>query len=284
MKHLFLVPILGCLPLVAMAGGDCPVEKEKRLAKEARLAKAINTTTDSQKKGRLIAEMADCRDTGWVNQKADMLMILRNRKGDETERKVRVRTLEVAGDGDKGLSIFDTPDDVKGTAVLTWSHSQKADEQWIFLPALKRVKKISSKNKSGPFMGSEFAYEDIASQEVDKYTYEYLRDEEFNGVKCYVVKRYPTYKYSGYKYQIGWIDQEHFNGQKIDYYDRKGALLKTLEFKKYRQYLGEYWRTGQMVMENHQTGKGTTLQWRNYQFGNKYSDRDFDRNTLKRVR
>lgn len=278
MKRLFLVPILSFLPLVATAVEQCPAQEEQRLAQ------AIETATAPEKKGRLIAEMADCRDAGWGDQKADMLMILRNRQGKQTTRKVRVRTLEVAGDGDKGLSIFDTPDDVKGTAVLTWSHSRKADDQWIFLPALKRVKRISSKNKSGPFMGSEFAYEDIASQEVDKYTYEYLRDEEFNGVKCYVIKRYPAYKYSGYKYQIGWVDQQHFNVQKIVYHDRKKALLKTLEFKKYRQYLGKYWRSSVMSMENHQTGKGTTLQWRNYHFRNGYSDRDFDRGTLKRLR
>lgn len=278
MKRLFLVPILSFLPLLAMAIEECPLQEEQRLAK------AIETASDAEKKGRLIAEMADCRNTGWDDQKAEMLMILRNRQGDETQRDVRVRTLEVANDGDKGLSIFDTPPDVKGTAVLTWSHAREPDDQWIYLPALKRVKRISSKNKSGPFMGSEFAYEDIASQEVDKYTYKYLHDENVNGVNCYVVERYPSYEYSGYTRQVSWIDQQHFNMQKIVYYDRKNALLKTLKFQDYRLYLKKYWRAGEMLMKNHQTGKSTTLQWRNYHFRNGYDDRDFDQSTLKRLR
>jgi len=94
-------------------------------------------------------------------------MTLRNRAGKESLRNVRIKNLEVDGDGDKSLSIFDEPADVKGTTSLTWSHSDKPDDQWLYLPALKRVKRISSKNKSGPFMGSEFAFEDIGSQEVD---------------------------------------------------------------------------------------------------------------------
>ena len=118
--------------------------------------------------------------------------------------------MEVPGDGDKSMSIFDKPRDIKGTAVLTWTHSLEADDQWLYLPALKRVKRISSKNKSGPFMGSEFAYEDIASQEVDKYESFYVRDENLNGVDCYVLERIPQYKYSGYTRLEVWFDKEYY--------------------------------------------------------------------------
>ena len=180
-----------------------------------------------EQKGLAISVEADRRDSGWDDSEAQMVMTLRNRQGQQSIRQVRVKNKEVDGDGDKGLSIFDQPRDVKGTAVLTWSHSLKPDDQWIFLPALKRVKRISSKNKSGPFMGSEFAYEDIASQEVDKYQHVYLRDEKANGLDCYVVERRPKYKYSGYTRQHIWIDKQHYRPQKIDYYDRKNALLKT---------------------------------------------------------
>lgn len=253
-------------------------------ANEEELMQAINNANTSEEKGLAITRMADFRDTGWKDQRAEMKMILRNRQGDESTRKVRNRTMEVIGDGDKGLSIFDTPRDVKGTAVLTWSHSLEPDHQWIYLPALKRVKRISSKNKSGPFMGSEFAYEDVASEEVEKYTYKYLNDEEFAGVQCYVIERYPAYKHSGYTRQITWIAKEHFNPQKIVFYDRKNALLKTLEFKNYQQYLGKYWRSDEMSMQNHQTGKSTRLLWKGYEFGNGFTDRDFDKSTLKRIR
>ncbi|MCW8854398.1 MAG: outer membrane lipoprotein-sorting protein, partial [Gammaproteobacteria bacterium] len=122
----------------------------------------------NEQRGLEIAKQADLRDTGYNDSTARLIMELKNKQGDTSIRHVRVKNLEVADDGDKGMSIFDQPADVKGTAFLTYSHSLKADEQWLYLPSLKRIKRISSKNKSGPFMGSEFAYEDISSQEVDK--------------------------------------------------------------------------------------------------------------------
>ena len=136
-------------------------------------------------------------------------------------------------------------------------------------------------------MGSEFAYEDIASQELGKYTYKFLREEVYKRMRCYVVERYPAYKYSGYKRQIAWFDKEHFNPQKIVFYDRKNAKLKTLVFKDYRPYLvhgKKYWRGNEFFMQNHQTGKTTQLKWKKYQFSKGFTNRDFDKNTLKRVR
>ena len=214
-----------------------------------------------EEKGLAIAVEADRRDNGYGDSAAAMTMTLKNRKGDTSVREVRVKSLEVDGDGDKSMSIFDKPADVKGTAFLTYSHSLEPDEQWLYLPALKRVKRISSKNKSGPFMGSEFAYEDISSQEVDKYTYKYLRDEEFEGKPVFVVERYPTYKNSGYKRQIAWIDQQEYIALKTEFYDRKDSLLKTLIWSDYKQYQGKYWRAHSMHMTNHQNGKSTTLEW-----------------------
>ena len=97
-----------------------------------------------------------------------MVMTLKNRAGKTSRRIIRIKTLESKGDGDKSLSLFDEPADVKGTSMLTYSHGLKPDDQWLYLPALKRVKRINSRNKSGPFMGSEFAFEDLGSQEVEK--------------------------------------------------------------------------------------------------------------------
>jgi len=234
--------------------------------------------------GLRIATEHDRQDTGFGDSAATMQMILRNKQGDESVREVRVRTLEVEGDGDKSMSIFDAPADVKGTAFLTFSHINEPDDQWLYLPALKRVKRIASKNKSGPFMGSEFAYEDISSDEVEKYTYRYLRDEVLDGIDCYVVERDPVDEYSGYTRQVVWFDKDEYRPQKIDYYDRKNDLLKTLTFHEYRQYLGRYWRGMRYEMVNHQTGKSTTLIWKEYSFRNGLTDRDFDQNTLKRAR
>ncbi|GMQ84399.1 MAG: outer membrane lipoprotein-sorting protein [Gammaproteobacteria bacterium] len=238
----------------------------------------------AQERGLEIAVEADRRDTGFHDSRASMRMILRNKRGDESTRDIRVRTLEQLDDGDKSLTIFDKPADVKGTNFLTFTHKTGPDDQWLYLPALKRVKRISSRNKSGPFMGSEFAYEDLSSQEIEKYTYKYLRDEACGELQCFVIERIPVDRYSGYTRQLVWLDQQEYRPQKIVFYDRKDTILKTLIYSDYRQYLGKYWRAQDMFMENHQTGKSTRLVWENYRFQTGLTERDFDRNSLKRAK
>ncbi len=239
---------------------------------------------DDEARGLEIATEAEKRNTGWGDQSSTNIMTLRNRHGDESVREIRVRTLEIDGGGDKSLILFDAPADIKGTVFLTHSHAKKPDDQWLYLPALKRIKRISSANKSGPFMGSEFAYEDIASQEIKKYRYKYMKDEKINGFDTYVIEQYPEYKNSGYTRQLVWMDKKMYQVVKIDYYDRKNTLLKTLTFYDFKQYLEKYWRADRMEMVNHQTNKSTTLALENYQFQSNFSQRDFNKNILKRVR
>ncbi len=239
--------------------------------------------TDAQK-GLEIAVEADRRDTGYHDFRAQLTMLLRNKHGNESLREMRTRSLEVEGDGDKTMIIFDQPRDVKGTALLTFSHKTEPDDQWLYLPALKRVKRISSRNKSGPFMGSEFAYEDLASQEVEKYTYRYIKDDTLNDQAMFLIERDPVDENSGYRRQLVWIDQAEYRPQKIEFYDRKDSLLKTLVFRGYFQYLDRYWRAREMFMENHQTGKSTLLTWEDYEFRVDLKDSDFTTNSLKRAK
>lgn len=239
----------------------------------------------SEEKGLRIAQEADKRGNGFGDFTAELQMLLKNRYGEESLRNIRISTLETENDGDKSLSIFDDPRDVKGTAFLTHSHRQGDDDQWLFMPALKRVKRISSRNKSGSFMGSEFAYEDISSQEVEKYTYSYLRDEEYDGSSCFVLERYPVDKEnSGYSKQIVWLDQTEFRTLKVEYYDRKDSLLKTLTLNGYALYLDRFWQPGTMEMLNHQNGKSTLLTWKNYSYRTGLHDGDFHQNALERVK
>nr|CRH07048.1 conserved exported protein of unknown function [Candidatus Magnetococcus massalia] len=238
----------------------------------------------AEEKGLALVQEADRRDAGYQDLTADMVMTLTNRHGETSVRNLRIRMKEVEGDGDKSLSIFDQPRDVKGTAMLTHSHPIKPDDQWMYLPALKRVKRISSRNKSGPFMGSEFAFEDLGSQEVEKYSYKYIRDEAVDGRDSYLIERRPAYKYSGYTRQEVWMDKERWQPNRVIYYDRKNALLKTQTFEGYKQYLNKFWRVDAMHMINHQTGKKTTLEWKDYKFQSGLGDRNFHKSGLKRVR
>lgn len=238
-----------------------------------------------EEKGLEIAREADKRDEGFSDFTADMLMILMNQHGQKSERQMRIRTLEVENDGDKSLTIFDTPRDIKGTAFLSFTHKVGDDDQWLYLPALKRVKRISSRNKSGSFMGSEFSYEDIASQEVEKYTYKWIRDEQFQGMECFVLEKYPVDKEnSGYTKQVIWLDKQEYRAWKVEYFDRKNSHLKTLLTTGYRKYLDKYWRPDEMFMVNHQTGKSTKLITSNYKFRTGLTDSDFNKNSLRRIR
>ena len=211
-------------------------------------------------------------------------MILQDKHGQSTQRSIRNRTLEGKNDGDKSLVIFDTPGDVRGTAFLSHTKKVGSDDQWLYLPALKRVKRIASSNKAGPFMGSEFSFEDIASQEVEKYTYEYLRDEKYDGIDCFVVAYDPVDRKSGYSVQNVWIDKSRYIVLKTEYFDRKKSLLKTLSFEGYNQYLDKYWRADKFIMVNHQTGKKTELKYENWDFNTGLTDKDFKKSILKRVK
>ncbi len=235
-------------------------------------------------KGLSIATAAKQSDAGWQDMQASMQMVLRNSEGQESLREIRIKALEQPDDGDKNLTLFDKPLDVKGTAFLSFSHAVGPDDQWLYLPALKRVKRIASRNKSGPFMGSEFSFEDMSSFEVNKYTYKYIQDSPCSLGNCYVVEQYPVDQYSGYTKRITWVDTQEYRLDKIEFYDRKDALLKTLVYDNYQVYLDQHWRPHTMKMINHQTGKSTDLIWDNYQFQTGLSDSDFNQNALKRAR
>ena len=244
-----------------------------------------------EEKGLAIAREAQKRNEGWVDSKVDAKMILENKQGEKSERNMRLRALEVISDvdGDKSLTYFLSPADVQGTALLSFTHMTKPDDQWLFLPALKRVKRIASANKSGSFVGSEFAFEDLLAQEVARFTYKYLRDEpcptaEAKGLSCFVSERFPVYENSGYTRQVSWIDKKDYQVRKIEFFDRKSEHSKTLLFTDYRLYQGKFWRSHTLVMENHQTAKKTTLALGNFELNAKVDQTEFDPDALSRLR
>ena len=233
--------------------------------------------------GLAIAEEADRRGEGFGDSVSKLTMTLFDGRGNSALREMSGKTLEMPDDGDRTLLFFETPRDVAGTAFLTHSHGERDDDQWLYLPALKRIKRIASSNRSGAFMGSEFSYEDLGNDEVEKYDHRYLGDDAIDGVAMYRLERTPRAE-SGYSRQIVWLDQAELRAQKIDYYDRGGRLLKTLYPRDYRQYLERFWRPLTMEMVNHQNGRRTLLEWRDYRFGLELPPTDFERDALRDIR
>lgn len=248
-------------------------------------APAFAPAQTPEEKGHTIATTAWEKDNGWGDSTVGMSMTLTNRHGQSSQRQMHNRTMEVPGDGDRLLVVFDEPKDVEGTALLSFSHPDRTDDQWLYLPALKRVKRISSANKSGSFMGSEFAFEDVSSDEVARYAYKFLRTETFAGQEAHVVERDPKDPKSGYSVQHVWWDTEYYRPLKIEYYDRKGDLLKTLTYTDYKLYLDRFWRAHVWHMVNHQNGKETRLVFSSdMKFDNGFTDADFTQAALKRAR
>lgn len=277
--RLLAMSLLAWSGAVGAAGQSLPVSLG--LALKA----ALLTASTPSERGLLVARASDTHDSGYVDLQVDLQMLLRSADGRSTQRELSIRQLEVPSDGDKLLVVFSTPKSVKGTALLSYAHKQGQDDQWLYLPAIKRVKKIASKNRSGPFLSSEFAFEDLTPQEVDKYSYELLRTEPCAAGTCYVLQRIAKDKYTGYSRQEQWLDEEHLLTQKIDYFDRRGDLLKTLEVSDYQLFSEQHWRALSLLMSNHQTGKSTQLSWHNYRFATGLdADRDFSANSLRRVR
>jgi len=238
-----------------------------------------------EEKGLAIAREAEKLNSGFGDCTAKLLMTLRNSRGQESTREVRVRVLEVGGNGHRSLCIFDSPKDVKGTAFLAFTYKAGDDDQWLYMPAMKRVKRIAARNKSGSFMGSEFSYEDIATEELEKYRYKWLNDEVYDGNECFVIERYPVDKAnSGYTRQVVRLDKSEYRIYKVDYYDRKNSLLKTLTAKGYRKYLDKFWRATEMNVVNHQTGKSTVIIWSDFEFHTGLKESDFDKSSLENVR
>ena len=238
----------------------------------------------AEEAGRQIATDARERQKGFGNFTASLTMTLRNKRGQESQRELRLKVIEIEGDGDRTLFVFDRPRDVRGTAFLIHAHKDEPDEQWLYLPALKRVKRISSSKKSGSFMGSEFSYEDLSAIEVEKFTHRHLRDEACGDLECAVLERIPLSEDSGYSRQVVWFDREELRTIQVQYFDRRDEHLKTMTVEDYAQYLGRFWRAGTVAMTNHLTGKSTVLNWADFAFGTDLDEGDFTKTALKRAR
>ena len=235
----------------------------------------------STEKGLAIATEVDNRDKGWDDVTVEGEMVLKNKAGNESVRKFRSTILEAAdsSEGDRSIITFSEPRDVRGTALLTHSKIEPDDDsQWIFLPAVKRVKRISSSNRTGKFVSSEFSYEDLGSEEVADNDHIWIEDKPCAhdaALTCAAVESRPKNKRSGYSRRVSFIDLDEYRVHRIDFYNRRGDLEKSLQFQDYRQYEGQFWRAHVMVMDNMQTGKSTRLSWGDYSFRKGLTQRDF---------
>ncbi|MEM1229863.1 MAG: outer membrane lipoprotein-sorting protein [Pseudomonadota bacterium] len=262
------------------AAGILPEAVLALLPADERLA-----SLDPSEAGTRIMRAVEQAQDGFGDLTVDLTMVLRSRSGRETERALTIAQLEVEGDGDLTLVTFERPKAIRGTGLLSHAHPSRDDDQWLYLPALRRVKKIGARNRSGPFLGSEFAFEDLTSTPVEKFEDRYLRREACAKDECYVINRRPLDAFSGYQRQTLWVDTQGLRVLRIEYFDRQERLKKTLVADDFEQHQDRFWRPRRMEMTNARTGKSTLLYWQYFRYSTGLSaSRDFSVNALQRVR
>lgn len=254
------------------------------------LAEAWAPSGDTpEAQGQSIVDEAERRGEGYGDMTATLEMLIRNPRGHEARRELEVKALEVK-DGSRSLTLVKAPKDVRGTALLTHAFDQEEDQQWLYFPAVKRVKRIASSGKSGPFMGSEFSYEDFSAQASEKYDYRYLGEgkvdtDQGKAIDCYQVERIPKPEVdSSYSRHVSWVEKENLWLVKVEFYDRNGDHLKTLEAGDFELHEDKYWRPNKLVMTNVRTQGSSVLRWSDVKFGQGLSERDFSIESLKAAR
>ena len=234
----------------------------------------------AQLTGTQIIEKVYNRETG-NDQTSLLTMTLTNASGQTRVREIR-QFSKVMDDTEKSIMFFQSPADVKNTSFMNWSYdSDKADDQWIYLPALKRVRRISSDSKSDYFMGSDFTYDDLGDRKLNADTHKLLHEEHINGKLCYVVES--KSKDAGYMYSktITWIDKSNFIGVKKEFYDEDGKLLKVLTIKNVEEIAGYYIITNS-EMKNVQKNHSTTMHLSNVQINTGISSDTFTERMMTR--
>ncbi|MBM4204680.1 MAG: outer membrane lipoprotein-sorting protein, partial [Gammaproteobacteria bacterium] len=180
-------------------------------------------------RGREIAALEHAANHGFRDLSVEPQMELTRSNGKSTSRSLRLSQIETVAGTVKTLVVFDLPKAIADTALLTWSNVAADDDQWLYLPAIKRMKKIVSKDRSGPFVGSTFAYEDLADYAVDEFRYLFVREEVCESLRCGVIERRPVDPFSGYLRQLVWVDTTDHRIRRIEFFDHRDTLMKTLE-------------------------------------------------------
>ena len=184
----------------------------------------------------------------------------------------RIRTIKSWIKGDDNTFVkFLTPANVKGTGFLSLN-----DNDWLYLPVLRKVRRIATKDKGGSFMGSDFSYDDVGSMSlIEDYNARLLTTEKYKKRDCYVLELIPKNSSEvTYSKQKQWIDKENFYSFKTEYYDLHGDLLKILYSSNIEKING-FWVTKLNEMQNVRKGSKTIIVTKEIQVNPEIPDKMF---------
>ncbi len=225
-----------------------------------------------------------------AGSEAVVKMTIVNEKGQTRERKISLATkLFDGGKTEKRVYQFLAPADVKGTGVLVFDYDDKSDDTWIFLPALRKTRRIVSSQRSQAFMGSEFSFGDLAVPALDDFNYNLLKEEAAGGEPCWVINVIPknddVKKSDGYSKKTYWVSKDKFSVRKGVYYDMGGKLLKELATSdlKLLDPKNKRYRPMKMEMTNKQNGRRSVFQSEKISFAPDTKDDYFTTAFLERT-
>lgn len=216
------------------------------------------------------------------DQTATLTMTLTNRSGSTRVRTIKQFTKDL-GKVEKSIMFFQAPADVKNTSFMSWTYDDdiKSDDQWIYLPTLKKTKRISSDSKSDYFMGSDFTYDDLGDRKLEDDTHTLIGEETMDGKECYIVESVSNDEEYMYSKTKTWIIKEHFIGFKKEFYDEDGDLLKVLHIKEYKDFDG-FLIINLSEMENVQKNHRTTMDLDNINITDKIKESMFTERMMMR--
>jgi len=230
--------------------------------------------------GKQIIEKVYNRPTG-DDQTSDLTMTLINKSGAQRIRIIKQFKMDL-GAVEKSIMFFLSPADVKNTSFMNWTYdTDQGDDQWIYLPALRKTKRISSDSKSDYFMGSDFTYDDLGDRKLEDDTHKLLREETIDGKECYVVESISKDEDYMYSKTLVWVDKSNFIGVKKEFYDEDEDLLKVLAIKEIEEISG-IWVIKNSEMENVQKNHRTTIVLSNIQINTGLSASKFTERMMMR--
>ncbi len=231
--------------------------------------------------GQKIIENVYYRDSG-EDITSDLTMTLINSRGDTRVREIKQYGKDYGKD-EKSIMFFISPADVRNTSFMNWSYDAegKDDDQWIYLPALKKIKRISSDSKSDYFMGSDFTYDDLGDRHPSEDTHKLIREENLDSEDCYVVESISKENDYMYSKTLTWVIKDKWIGLKKEFYDEDGEHLKTLSVGKFEMIDG-YWTILNSNMHNIQKGHKTVMELSDVKINTGIDDGKFTERIMKR--
>lgn len=216
------------------------------------------------------------------NSVSEITMTLISRGGDQRVRKILTKRKEGPDGESKSVAYFLSPADVKGTAFLVWEHKAKPNDVFLYLPALKKIRRIAGEQKRQSFMGSDFSYADMESRDVDDAEHRILSEEEVDGHAVWVIESVPKPESdSEYGKLVSRIRKEDFIPQKVDFYDKQGKLYKVMEVLRVGP-VGQEILPLHFTMHNVKTDHKTEIVLENVQLGQDIPDDEFTHRAIQR--